>query len=117
MGISSTQKNAMATNILDDIDLRKLGELLQQARKKSGMTQADAAKVIDAARTTIVAIEKGDRRLKPKELIQLARAYGRAISDFVRSTPVTEPFEVQFRAAYQRNEKRRGTNSSNYPAL
>ena len=97
--------NAMATNILDNIDLRKLGELLQQARKKSGMTQADAAKVIEAARTTIVAIEKGERRLKPNELIKLARAYGRAISDFVRSSPVTEPFEVQFRAAYQRNEQ------------
>ena len=95
----------MATNILDDIDLRKLGELLQQARKKSGMTQAEAAKIIDVARTTIVAIEKGDRRLKPKELIKLARAYGQAVSDFVRSTPVTEPFAVQFRAAYQRNEK------------
>ncbi|WNZ22388.1 ImmA/IrrE family metallo-endopeptidase [Leptolyngbya sp. NK1-12] len=95
----------MATNILDNIDLRKLGELLQQARKKSGLTQADAAKVIDAARTTIVAIEKGERRLKPNELIKLARAYGRAVSDFVRSSPVTEPFEVQFRAAYQRNEQ------------
>lgn len=93
----------MPTNILDNIDLRKLGELLQQARKRSGMTQADAAKVIDAARTTIVAIEKGERRLKPNELIKLARAYGRAISDFVRSSPITEPFEVQFRACYQRN--------------
>lgn len=95
----------MATNILDNIDLRQLGELLQQARKKSGMTQADAAKVIDAARTTIVAIEKGERRLKSNELIKLARAYGRAVSDFVRSSPVTEPFEVQFRAAYQRDEQ------------
>lgn len=95
----------MVTNILDNIDLRKLGERLQQARKKSGMTQADAAKIIDAARTTIVAIEKGERRLKPHELIKLARAYGRAVSDFVRSTAVTEPFEVQFRAAYQRNDQ------------
>lgn len=95
----------MATNILDNIDLRKLGELLQQARKKSGMTQADAAKVINTARTTIVAIEKGERRLKPNELIKLARAYGRAISDFVHSSPVTEPFEVQFRAAHQRNDQ------------
>lgn len=95
----------MAANILDNIDLRKLGELLQQARKKSGMTQADAAKVIDAARTTIVAIEKGERRLKPSELIKLARAYGRAVSDFVRPSPVVEPFQVQFRAAYQRNEQ------------
>jgi DNA-binding XRE family transcriptional regulator len=45
------------------------------------MTQADAAQVIDAARTTIIAIEKGERRLKPNELIKLARAYGKAVSD------------------------------------
>ncbi|MBW4659415.1 MAG: ImmA/IrrE family metallo-endopeptidase [Drouetiella hepatica Uher 2000/2452] len=95
----------MANNILDNIDLRHLGALLQQARKKCGMTQADAAKVIDVVRTTIVAIEKGERRLKPNELIKLARAYGRAISDFVRPSPVIEPFTVQFRATYQRSEQ------------
>jgi Zn-dependent peptidase ImmA (M78 family)/DNA-binding XRE family transcriptional regulator len=94
----------MATNILDDIDMSRLGEFLQQARKKCGMTQSDAAKVIDAARTTIVAIEKGERRLKPSELIRLARAYGRAVSDFVQPRPVMQPFEVQFRVAYRRNE-------------
>jgi Zn-dependent peptidase ImmA (M78 family)/DNA-binding XRE family transcriptional regulator len=95
----------MTINILDNIDLRKLGELLQQARKKCGMTQADAAEVIDAARTTIVAIEKGERRLKPNELIKLARAYGKAVSDFVRPSPVMEPFEVQFRAVYRRTDE------------
>jgi Zn-dependent peptidase ImmA (M78 family)/DNA-binding XRE family transcriptional regulator len=94
----------MATNILETIDLHRLGELLQQARKQCGMTQSDAAQVIDAVRTTIVAIEKGERRLKPAELIKLTRAYGRAISDFVQPHPVVQPFEVQFRAVYQRNE-------------
>ena len=92
-------------NVLDSIDPRRLGDLLQQARKKMGMTQADAARVIDAARTTLVAIEKGERRLKPNELIQLARAYGRSVSDFVRPTPDIEPFEVQFRAVYHRQEQ------------
>ena len=38
----------MATNVL----MKHLGGLLQKARKKCGMTQADAAKVIDAVRTT-----------------------------------------------------------------
>ncbi|MCC3413499.1 MULTISPECIES: XRE family transcriptional regulator [unclassified Microcoleus] len=94
----------MTTNILDNIDLRTLGELLQQARKKCGMTQSDAANIIDVARTTIVAIEKGERRIKATELIKLARAYGRSVSDFVRSRPVIQPFEMQFRAAYQRSE-------------
>jgi Zn-dependent peptidase ImmA (M78 family)/DNA-binding XRE family transcriptional regulator len=95
----------MATNILDNIDLGKLGELLRQAREKFGMTQADAAKVIDVARTTMVAIEKGERRIKPNELIKLARAYSCSVSDFVRSRPVVQPFEVQFRAVYQRSEE------------
>jgi Zn-dependent peptidase ImmA (M78 family)/DNA-binding XRE family transcriptional regulator len=94
----------MAGNILDNIDLARLGELLQQARKRCGMTQADAAKVIDVARTTIVAIEKGERRLKASELIKLARAYGQQVSHFVQATPIIQPFEVQFRAAYGRNE-------------
>lgn len=94
----------MTSNILDNIDIGKLGELLQQARKKCGLTQADAAKFIDAARTTIVAIEKGDRRIKPNELIKLARAYGRSISDFVQSRPVIQPFEVQFRTANRQSE-------------
>ncbi|NEP61771.1 MAG: ImmA/IrrE family metallo-endopeptidase [Symploca sp. SIO2G7] len=94
----------MTNNVLDNIDMGRLGELLQQARTKCGMTQADAAQVIDAARTTMVAIEKGERRLKPTELIKLARAYGRAVSDFVQQRPVVQPFQVQFRAAYRRNE-------------
>lgn len=94
----------MTANILENIDLKNLGKSLQQARKKCGMTQADAAKIIDAVRTTIVAIEKGDRRLKPNELIKLARAYGANVSDFVRSNCMSEPFQVQFRTTYQRNE-------------
>lgn len=94
----------MATNILENIDMRQLGKLLQQARKQRGMTQEDAAKLIEASRTTMIAIEKGDRRLKPAELIKLARAYGKSVSDFVRQRPVIESFEVQFRAMYRQNE-------------
>lgn len=98
------EEKYMTTNILDNIDLRKLGELLQQARKQCGMTQSDAANIIEVARTTIVAIEKGERHLKATELIKLARAYGRSVSDFVRSRPAIQPFEMQFRAVYQRSE-------------
>jgi Zn-dependent peptidase ImmA (M78 family)/DNA-binding XRE family transcriptional regulator len=95
----------ITANILDNIDARKLGQLLQQARKKSRLTQADAACVIDAARTTIVAIEKGERRIKPNELIKLSRAYCHPISDFLRSSPAIQPFDVQFRAVYHRSEQ------------
>jgi Zn-dependent peptidase ImmA (M78 family)/DNA-binding XRE family transcriptional regulator len=97
----------MTDSILDTIDMRQLGELLQQARNKCGMTQADAAKVINAARTTMVAIEKGERRIKASELIKLARAYGKSVSDFVRPRPAVQPFEVQFRTAYRPQEVER----------
>src|SRR5712692_1943898 len=95
----------MDTNILDTIDMRELGKELQQARIKRGMTQEDAAKVIDVARTTITAIEKGERRIKAGELIKLAQAFGRQVSDFVRPSPKIEPFQVQFRGPYTRTDE------------
>src|SRR5260221_1748720 len=90
----------MTTNILDTIDMRELGKELQQARIKRGLTQEDAAKVIDVARTTITALEKGERRIKAGELIKLAQAFGRHVSDLVRPSPKIEPFQVQFRGPY-----------------
>lgn len=94
----------MTNNILDKINPNNIGNLLQQARQQRGMTQADAAKIIDVARTTLIAIEKGERRLKSSELVKLARAYGKNVSDFLSPTPVVESFEVQFRSAFRRNE-------------
>lgn len=87
----------MDVNILDTINTRELGKRLQEARQKRGLTQEDAAKILDVARTTITAIEKGERRLKASELIRLARAYGRQVSDFVRQRPAIESLQVQFR--------------------
>lgn len=86
-------------NILDKIDLRQLGERLQRARKRQGLTQEDAARVIDVARTTITAIEKGERRIRATELMRLAEVYGRELSDFVSPRPAFDDFQVQFRSA------------------
>lgn len=94
----------MELNPLDKLDMHELGKELQAARKKKGLTQEDAAKIIDAARTTITAIEKGERRIRANELIKLARAYGRQVSDFVRSRPSAEPVQVQFRGPYKPTE-------------
>ncbi len=95
----------MDFNILDTINLQELGERLQQARKQKRLTQLDAAELIHSARTTITAIEKGERRIKADELIRLAQAYGCQVSDLVRSRPAIESFAVQFRSAYQKNEE------------
>jgi Zn-dependent peptidase ImmA (M78 family)/DNA-binding XRE family transcriptional regulator len=91
----------MDKSVLETIDIRELGRELQLARKRSGLTQEDAAQIIDAARTTITAIEKGERRIRATELVKLAQAYGRQVSDFVRPRPVIDGFGsllgVQFR--------------------
>ncbi len=93
----------MNTNILDTIDMRELGKELQQARVKRGLTQEQAARIINVARTTITAIEKGERRIKVDELIKLAQAYDRPVSDFVRQRPEIAPLQLQFRSTVQRN--------------
>jgi Zn-dependent peptidase ImmA (M78 family)/DNA-binding XRE family transcriptional regulator len=102
----------MSKHILETIDRPALGMRLQAARKQAGLTQEDAAKSIDVARTTLVAIEKGERKLKPDELIRLARAYACDVSSLLRNTSVPHPehseikippLAVQFRAAMKRS--------------
>jgi Zn-dependent peptidase ImmA (M78 family)/DNA-binding XRE family transcriptional regulator len=86
-------------HVLETIDPKVVGRRLQDARKARGLTQQDVANELGIARTTVTAIEQGERRVRPEELIQLARLYGREVSDLVREREVVEDFIVQFRTA------------------
>ncbi|MBI4321878.1 MAG: ImmA/IrrE family metallo-endopeptidase [Chloroflexi bacterium] len=87
----------MQQHVLESIDPKLLGRRLQVARKARGLRQEDVAEALGAARTTITAIEKGERRVQPAELITLAALYGRAVSDFVGKREAVEDFAAQFR--------------------
>ena len=50
------------------------------------------------ARTTVVAIEKGERRVTAAELIQFTKLYHRQVSDFVGRREHREGFVAQFRS-------------------
>jgi Zn-dependent peptidase ImmA (M78 family)/transcriptional regulator with XRE-family HTH domain len=91
----------MAEPALNTIDAAVIGDRLAAARKARGMTQQQAAEELQVARTTIVAMEKGERRPKVEELVRFAAIYGRQVGDFLRPSPMREPdsFMVQFRAA------------------
>jgi Zn-dependent peptidase ImmA (M78 family)/DNA-binding XRE family transcriptional regulator len=91
----------MEKRILEQLDPRILGGRLQEARKSRGFTQQAVADHLGMARTTLVAIEKGERRVSPDELIKLAGFYGRPISELVSRQPVVEGFVPQFRAAWK----------------
>jgi len=87
----------MDSELFEKLDLRQLGERLKDARKARGLTQEAVAKSIGILRTTLVAIEKGDRRITPGELIAMAKMYGRPIGEFVSRRTNKEPFVPQFR--------------------
>lgn len=89
---------AMDADILAALDTRELGRRLQEARKARGQTQQDAAEHLGVARTTITAIEKGERRIHSSELVRLAAFCGRSVGEFLRQSPPTAPFIVQLRA-------------------
>lgn len=93
----------MDTHADTPIDPRFLGARLQEARKARHMTQHQAAESLGLARTTVVAIEKGERHVQPSELIRLANLYGRQINDLLRRQDVSQSFVVQFRAVQDRD--------------
>lgn len=74
-----------------------LGQRLQQARKAAGLTQQQAADHLSLARTTIVAMEKGDRQLRPEELIAIAGLYRQSVSDLLRPQAPLRSVALQLR--------------------
>ena len=89
----------MTRNLVETIPSPVLGRRLREARKARGLTQQEVADSLDVARTTVTALEKGERRTRPAELIEMARLYGRPVGDFVGTKEPISDFSVQFRAA------------------
>lgn len=84
---------------LEARDPRELGERLRTARSKAGLTQEDAAQTLDVARTTVVALEKGQRRVRPEEVRALAELYGLSVNALLRPGSVHVDVTPRFRAA------------------
>jgi Zn-dependent peptidase ImmA (M78 family)/DNA-binding XRE family transcriptional regulator len=86
----------MMTSI-DQILPVETGERLRIAREGVKMTQAAAAQAIGVARTTIVAMEQGERRVQMSELQQLARLYGTSVNALLRRESVHVDLAPRFR--------------------
>ena len=68
----------------DHLKSSDLCERLRLAREEVGITQAKAAGAINVARTTLLAIEKGQRRIRPEELQALAWLYRTSVNTLLR---------------------------------
>ena len=82
---------------LESIDATKVGERLRLARSNAGLNQEDAARELGVARTTIVAIEQGQRRVRNDELLKLAEVYSVSVNDLLRDSAVHVDLAGKFR--------------------
>lgn len=79
----------------------EIGERLRLAREAAKFTQATVAKLLDVARTTIVAIEQGRRRARMDELQKLAAAYGTSVNALLRREAIHLDLVPRFRKLRQ----------------
>ncbi len=84
---------------LDKFDQRMLAERLRIARAAAGITQEKVASELGIARTTLVAIERGLRRLSPQEFWALCRLYRCTANEFLRSSAVHVDLAARFRSS------------------
>lgn len=81
------------------LDSPILIERLRRAREDRGLSQEEAASRLAVARTTLVAIEAGDRRLRAEELLELAAIYEEPLDALLREDPSPGHLAAQFRTA------------------
>ena len=79
------------------IDPHEMGERLRAARDEAGLTQAAAAEQAGVARTTLVAIEQGQRKVRINELQALANLYGISANALLRTESVHVDLISEFR--------------------
>src|SRR5208282_6540435 len=84
-------------SVLDQVSAEEVGERLRIAREKANLTQEDAAGIIDVARTTLTAIEKGQRRARFSEVRKLSEAYGTSVNALLRREAVHVDIAPRFR--------------------
>jgi Zn-dependent peptidase ImmA (M78 family)/DNA-binding XRE family transcriptional regulator len=89
----------MTDHRLDIGEPQVLGARLREAREARGWTQLQLAERLGMARTTVVAIEKGERRLRPQELIKVASSLGRSVSELLQRTTPVEGLATQLHEA------------------
>ena len=82
---------------LDQIDRRKLGERLRLARTMASLTQEQVGASLDLSRTTVTAIERGDRQVSPQDLVAFAKLYGVSVNNLLRDSSVHVDLVAQFR--------------------
>jgi Zn-dependent peptidase ImmA (M78 family)/transcriptional regulator with XRE-family HTH domain len=82
---------------LERLAPQEVGARLRMARENANITQIAAAEALGVARTTIVAMEQGQRRVRINELQKLAHAYGTSVNALLRRESIHVDLVPRFR--------------------
>ena len=82
---------------LDHLSNQEIGQRLRIARESAKLRQEDAAERLGMSRTTVVAIEKGDRRARFEEVRAFAQLYGTSVNALLRDEAVHVDLVPKFR--------------------
>lgn len=83
---------------LHGLDPVGLGKRLRLARDTANLTQQEAADASGMGRTTLLAIERGQRRVRLRELQGLAKIYGTSVNALLRREAVHVDLVPRFRS-------------------
>jgi Zn-dependent peptidase ImmA (M78 family) len=88
----------------ESLSPHEVGERLRIAREAVKVTQASAAAALDVARTTIVAIEQGQRHARLHELQRLSSLYGVSVNALLRREAVQVDLKPRFRRTGEQDD-------------
>lgn len=83
----------------EELTAVEIGDRLRVARESAKVTQAAAAETLRVARTTVVAIEQGQRRPRLDELQRFAALYSVSVNSLLRREAVQIDLKPRFRRA------------------
>jgi Zn-dependent peptidase ImmA (M78 family)/DNA-binding XRE family transcriptional regulator len=92
------------TTLLEEMSAAAVGERLRVAREAVKLSQADVAAALGIARTTLVAIEQGQRRVRIGEIQQLAKQYRTSVNALLQTGAIKIDLTPQFRKLNVRPE-------------
>lgn len=92
------------TSLLDTMPPTEVGERLRGARDRVKLKQAEAAESVGLSRTTLIAIEQGQRKVRIDELRKLAALYKMSINELMRQEAIHADLTPKFRKLFQQED-------------
>jgi Zn-dependent peptidase ImmA (M78 family)/DNA-binding XRE family transcriptional regulator len=89
---------------LEHLSPEQAGERLRLAREAKKLKQAEVAEKLHIARTTLVAIEQGQRKARIDEVRQLAKLYGVSINELLREEAIHADLTPKFRKLFSNQD-------------